>query len=398
MFFKKQEFFTKRHNNSQFKEKTNDKDDEEEYDFAGLVKLRGGGSLGALKRILAFTLVELLVVIAIIGILIALLLPAVQAAREAARRMECTNKIKQLSLSLQNYHDVYQSFPAGSLNYGTTAMDKVSNLDHTGNLWTVAILPYIEQSSLFEQFNFSYMLSDKDNPKGELSNWELGETLVAAFNCPSDSFAGQLVDVGTINSGWNNSELYPGKRRSISYRAVCGWSTSVCAGSGTTGTWDCNDASSITNSESIGVYHAVIPESTADGRIKQFSNMASITDGTSNTLVIVERGNSKDLQTTAYRRATYFIGLSCHVLHNAFPRALSFESTLTQPKFDALSEIALVASGGEPQIHQRVAGSYHSGGINAGRADGSVSFISESIDKQLYCYLCAMQSGESKSL
>ena len=69
-------------------------------------------------RRLAFTLVELLVVIAIIGILVALLLPAIQAAREAARRTECTNKMKQLGVAIHNYHDTHKQFPPAGINYG----------------------------------------------------------------------------------------------------------------------------------------------------------------------------------------------------------------------------------------------------------------------------------------
>ena len=88
-----------------------------------------------------FTLVELLVVIAIIGVLVALLLPAVQAAREAARRMSCSNNVKQLSLSLHNYENVHRKFPFGWNTHGT--------------LWSAMILPFIEKSNLYGTLQFA---------------------------------------------------------------------------------------------------------------------------------------------------------------------------------------------------------------------------------------------------
>src|SRR6187455_1336232 len=96
----------------------------------------------------AFTLVELLVVIAIIGVLVALLLPAVQAARESARRMKCTNNLKQLGLALHNHHDTFGVFPA--------ADDEIPNpaggtWKHS---WIVRVLPYLEQQALHDQYKF----------------------------------------------------------------------------------------------------------------------------------------------------------------------------------------------------------------------------------------------------
>ena len=97
----------------------------------------------------AFTLVELLVVITIIGILIALLLPAVQAAREAARRMQCANNLKQIALALHGYHEVHGSLPyaAGSCCYG--------NPEAAGGIWTTMILPQLEQQGLYNQIDFN---------------------------------------------------------------------------------------------------------------------------------------------------------------------------------------------------------------------------------------------------
>jgi prepilin-type N-terminal cleavage/methylation domain-containing protein len=97
------------------------------------------------KRRLGFTLVELLVVIAIIGILVALLLPAVQAARESARRMDCNNKLKQLGLALHTFHDTYKTFPPGQTD------------DDTGNLgWGFYILPYLEQRPTYDGISTNF--------------------------------------------------------------------------------------------------------------------------------------------------------------------------------------------------------------------------------------------------
>src|SRR5438067_13078670 len=97
----------------------------------------------------AFTLVELLVVIAIIGVLVALLLPAVQSARESARRMSCMNNLKQTGIALHNHHDSYGTFPAGGVTNGTCCSTQ------SGATWTIYILPFIEQQTLYDKYDFT---------------------------------------------------------------------------------------------------------------------------------------------------------------------------------------------------------------------------------------------------
>jgi prepilin-type N-terminal cleavage/methylation domain-containing protein/prepilin-type processing-associated H-X9-DG protein len=125
----------------------------------------------------AFTLVELLVVITIIGILVALMLPAVQAAREAARRLQCKNNLKQIGLALHNYHATRQSFPPGyvsTVGSGGPADDK-----GPGWGWAAAILPYIEEGSTHRQIHFDKDIKDPVNAAARA-------TSLSVFLCPSD--------------------------------------------------------------------------------------------------------------------------------------------------------------------------------------------------------------------
>jgi len=103
-----------------------------------------------------FTLVELLVVIAIIGILVALLLPAVQAAREAARRMSCSNNMKNLGLALHNYHDTYKTFPPDAIWHGNMKGTTAAAGDQRNYTWIALCLPYLEQTTLYEQIDFRF--------------------------------------------------------------------------------------------------------------------------------------------------------------------------------------------------------------------------------------------------
>jgi prepilin-type N-terminal cleavage/methylation domain-containing protein/prepilin-type processing-associated H-X9-DG protein len=152
------------------------------------------GNLGAnMKRRVAFTLVELLVVIAIIGILVALLLPAVQAARESARRMQCQNNLKQLGLGLQGYHGARQRFPSNSnwsLGSSTNCGIPYTTLpvDRKGT-YLVKLLPYLEETTIYNMLDFkgdvhAQFEDDTLYPNAKV----LRETPMPIFRCPTDTF------------------------------------------------------------------------------------------------------------------------------------------------------------------------------------------------------------------
>lgn len=148
-----------------------------------------------------FTLVELLVVIAIIGILVALLLPAVQAAREAARRMQCSNNLKQLGLAIHNYHDTFQVFPPALLNSGhVSVVYQQANFpegprNHAGLLF---LLPFFEQAPLHSNINFNVATAQR-NPNGQAPapistvNDPFTSTRLKTLECPSDPQTGEVA-------------------------------------------------------------------------------------------------------------------------------------------------------------------------------------------------------------
>lgn len=147
---------------------------------------------------LAFTLVELLVVIAIIGVLVSLLLPAVQAAREAARRMQCQNNMKQIGLALHNYNDVNKKFPAAGRGANQAGNRTPPNGEVKGSNGLVSLLPFIEQQPLYNLFNHSQCFTNfpgvppKPNSRvvGDAAangNAKLAETELQVYLCPSDT-------------------------------------------------------------------------------------------------------------------------------------------------------------------------------------------------------------------
>jgi len=208
----------------------------------------------------AFTLVELLVVIAIIGILIALLLPAVQAAREAARRMQCTNNLKQIGLALHNYHDTFKCFPPGAIAFLKSDGTWVNGEAEWG--FAAFILPYMEQKPLYDQLdidtNILDTLADKAHPL-----FPLLQTPIESLICPS-SKSEPINGKNSINGENLGVSNYPG---------VAGFS---CR----TNTPDASGTDLDFPYENNGIFFACAKKSIA---------FRDITDGTSNVFAVGER-------------------------------------------------------------------------------------------------------------
>ncbi|HEX5104101.1 MAG TPA: DUF1559 domain-containing protein [Pirellulaceae bacterium] len=161
-----------------------------------------------------FTLVELLVVIAIIGILVALLLPAIQAAREAARRMSCSNKLHEIGLALHEYHDALNTFPPDAI-YSATRKTQMTANDVRMYTWLCMILPYMEQKPLYDKINFgvpgyNQLISIPGHPEANASGFvALQSILLKDYICPSDPVLADLPYTFAYssyggNAGWDS--------------------------------------------------------------------------------------------------------------------------------------------------------------------------------------------------
>lgn len=195
-------------------------------------------------RYRGFTLIELLVVIAIIGVLVGLLLPAVQQAREAARRMTCVNNLKQTGLAMHSYYDSNRQLPSGYISPGTSAADPSASETAKGYAWGFVLLPYMEQSSLFDS------IDQTGEAVGTSNEAKAAEANLGGYRCPTDtapvSFSvnngSGTVDLPTSNYvavlGWNNVTTEAGQGNGVFFRNSDiqfrdirdGLSTTICVG------------------------------------------------------------------------------------------------------------------------------------------------------------------------
>jgi prepilin-type N-terminal cleavage/methylation domain-containing protein len=286
------------------------------------------------RRSRGFTLVELLVVIAIIGVLVALLLPAVQMAREASRRIKCANQLKQFGLAMHNYYDTYQSFPIGHMFRQVVNGVVVNAGGGTAFGWGAAILPYIEQQSLYNQFNFNYHIANT-NPT---QNLLLAQTYLPMFTCPSDPKPKNFTDGAVTNSATS------------SYKA-CGTSYDswVTAGPG----------AAVNRVRYNGMFDR-------DNRGMAL-RIPEITDGTSNQFMIAEA--KWKMESTGRNRGRIYGGsdvaggaqgaTNCVLLNGQWQMNFTFAQGNQQP--------------------DRTAASEHPSGCQFVLADGSVRFVSQNI-------------------
>lgn len=347
------------------------------------------------QRAAGFTLVELLVVIAIIGILVSLLLPAVQSAREAARRMSCQNNCKQIGIALHNYLDTHKSFPPGALWGGGKSSYPEFPYHHT---WLTKILPFLEQQPLY----------DLMNPRLAAFGQAFTRQQVPLLLCPSDA---------GFRNGENVVSVAPAPGTDYNLGLSC-YAASI-------GLW----ASNVALIPQGHAYYPVLgdpvnnPEYSGVFSDLQVSDMADITDGSSNTIMVAEVNNA------GYRDPTLPSGtigtMRCGtgvprrplpeaVIRPAFLAAGYYGTCCGTGRFltpDGQSSSAGTFFRQSPYIFQPLfeaqygpnsdwpgASSYHPGVLNVVLADSSVQTIAETVDWRVWVLLNGKRDGKAVML
>ncbi len=316
-----------------------------------------------LKGKTGFTLVELLVVIAIIGILIALLLPAVQAAREAARRMSCSNNMRQIGLAMHNYHDTLGKFPPGKIS------EPKPNGADGGNYfgWGALLLPFCEQQNVRNLVDFKKKVYLDPN-------LTVGKTRLSMYLCPSDSdTAIRSVDYYNPDNGWAKEELKlaPSHYAGIITEKISDYGKAT------------QDAYGTLAHDELGVI-----------LMTRSVSMAEITDGTSNTIMISEASSYELGSTKVYDNGSWIMGTNI------------FRKTNVPVNFHPACSHFTAAGGNIDQTwtctecnkYQYEMRSRHPGGAYALVCDGSCHFLADTIDLKLLAGLITRSQGEIVTL
>ena len=307
-----------------------------------------------------FTLVELLVVITIIGILIALLLPAVQAAREAARKMQCSNNLKQVGLGIATYESAANAYPMGvcwSSVYGSSG---------GRNGWVVAILPYIELENLYNSLNlFPTTGWSADNGVND----KIYTTVIPTYRCPSDTqepFACngyQLSRTNYVGCFSPNGTLVEKSAYPLRYA-----------------------------SDSGPLSNPATPRAIFNWNISRI--VADVKDGTSNTVAVSETiaGTSIDLRGAWWEEWGYSYS-HARTPNSAIPDAMWL------PSYTCVStQEAPCTDAANWSDENYAARSRHAGGVNACLLDGSVHFVSDQINSTTWQALGSIDGNETASI
>jgi prepilin-type N-terminal cleavage/methylation domain-containing protein len=338
----------------------------------------------------AFTLIELLVVIAIIAILVSLLLPAVQQAREAARRTQCKNNLKQLGLALHNYHDAHRVFPpaylgsptAAGTQFGVTFPDDNFN-GASGIGWGAMILPFLEQAPLYQSI-------DPTIPLWSPQHAAALKTKLPAFLCPSAVGGSDGFNLRRYTSG-NNEQ--PGNPQAYSPAIFLAHSHYVTM-AGTQGPWARPAAYSLEFSvpEPIPGFGAA----EIDGAFYRNSKIriADVTDGLSNTVFLGE--HTSRLSDKTWTGVVPF-SVTCGKVNGVVTDDCDSGGALVQghsgPDRHDHPEV-IIHQPNHPARHADQLESDHIGGCNCLLGDGSVRFISQYLDAFTWAGLCTRGGGE----
>lgn len=351
-------------------------------------QVRSTGTKGSPRSSGGFTLVELLVVIAIIGVLVGLLLPAVQAARAAARRAQCISQIKQIALAALNYESAHGHFPSGQYTDGNVSIDTTTGdftgfggrcSDRIGTPWAIAILPYIEQSSLYDQFDFDQPIpflysgcgTVSGNPSADQVNVPLMKTPLGIWQCPSDFIAAP----GTLYSSYN-----------------------ACTGGGDF---------TLANHDPVFAYSA--KSFTGNPNYLIFTNgifgydsetkFGQIEDGASNTILVGENrlhfqsgshGSGDTEQFTGWSSSwDTTSGFAISHTGSAASRPINFTQVTGNEPIRGSASVPWYSPGERATQFS----SHHPGGAHLSYGDGSARFASEDIDDLAYWSLGRMADG-----
>ena len=332
------------------------------------------------RRARGFTLVELLVVIAIIGILVGLLLPAVQAACEAARRMQCTNSLKQLSLSLHNYESTYKRFPARKAGTNSPFNGTARNSSNGGRLSAfIALLPYVEQGAMYQQIQAGDSAGTTGFPAASggpivaaggpaaWQNWTVWNVSPSFLICASDGSTFNNPARTNINSyAFSVGDDVTGIRDGTTVRGLFASTIGVKIGEIVDGT-----SNTVALSERLR----------ADfGRSTAVANQFEVGHGSAASIAGMTTSPRLCLTTATgryFNAGVVVKGAFGSLWTDGQAERVAFNTVLA-PNSPACTDDA--ATGADSVNVVLPASSRHTGGVNVGMGDGSVRFVSDSID------------------